>query len=109
VHEHDRSFSSITHDHETVAEIDPGPSPAWTGLRAPGSNTALLFLQTAVLGWQESVLDTHPAATMLVTPVTPGNSYRWWIACYQFAGVAGSGAAVSNIAFDFGPVFYAFT
>jgi hypothetical protein len=109
VHEHDPSLSSITHDHETVAEIDPGPSPAWTGLRAPGSNTALLFLQTAVLGWQESVLDTHPAATMLVTPVTPGNWYRWWIACGQYAGVATAGAAVSNIAFDFGPVFYAFT
>jgi hypothetical protein len=107
-HEHDLSLSSITHDHETVAEIDPGPSPAWTGLRAYGSDTSLLNLQTTVLGWQVSVLDTHPAATMLVTPVTPGNSYRWWIACYQYVG-AFSGAAVSNIAFDFGPVFYAFT
>jgi hypothetical protein len=114
VHEQDPSLSSITHDHETVAEIDPGPtasigSLAWTGLRAYGSDTALLALQTAVLGWQESVLDTHPAATMLVTPVTPGNSYRWWIACGQYAGVATAGGAVSNIAFDFGPVFYAFT
>ena len=113
VHEHDPGLSSITHDHETVAELDPGAtasigSLAWTGLRAYGSETILLGLQTAVLGWQVSVLDTHPAATMLVTPVTPGNSYRWWIACYQFAGVATPGAAVSNIAFDFGPVFYAF-
>jgi hypothetical protein len=109
VHEHDPSLSSITHDHETVAEIDPGPSLAWTGVRANSGWTFLLYLNTAVLGWQESVLDTHPAATMLVTPVTPGNWYRWWIACYQFAGVAAPGAAVSNIAFDFGPVFYAFT
>jgi hypothetical protein len=109
VYEHDPSLSSITHDHETVAEIDPGPSLAWTGVRAYGAWTVLLNLTTAVLGWQVSVLDTHPAATMLVTPVTPGNWYRWWIASYQYAGVATPGAAVSNIAFDFGPVFYAFT
>jgi hypothetical protein len=109
VHEHDPSLSSITHDPGTVAEIDPGPSLAWTGVRANSGWTFLLYLNTAVLGWQVSVLDTHPAATMLVTPVTPGNWYRWWIACYQFVGVATPGAAVSNIAFDFGPVFYAFT
>ena len=109
VHEHDPSLSSITHDHGTVAEIDPGPSLAWTGVRANSGWTFLLYLNTAVLGWQVSVLDTHPAATMLVTPVTPGNWYRWWIACYQYVGVATPGAAVSNIAFDFGPVFYAFT
>jgi hypothetical protein len=108
-HEHDPSHSSITHDHETVAEIDPGPSLAWTGVRAGGGRTALLDLNTAVLGWQVSVLDTHPAAAMLLTPITPGNFYRWWIACYQYVGAAPPGAAVSNIAFDFGPVFFAFT
>jgi hypothetical protein len=41
---------------------------------------------------------------MLVTPITPGLFYLWWIGAYQFAGVATPGAAVSNIAFHFGPV-----
>lgn len=46
---------------------------------------------------------------MLVVPITPGLSYLWWIDCYQYAGVATPGSAVSNIAFDFGPVFFAFS
>jgi hypothetical protein len=46
---------------------------------------------------------------MLVAPVTPGRLYLWWIASYQYVGVTTFGAAVSNIAFDFGPVFFAFT
>jgi hypothetical protein len=132
VPEHDPSFSRTTHDYETV-EIDPDrsaalrspppdPNPlqppetvpflstglAWTQRVGNGAWTALLDLETAVLGWRVSALDTHPAATMVVVPVTPGRSYLWWIACYQYVGVATAGAAVSNIAFDFGPVIYAF-
>ena len=113
VHEHDSSLSSTTHDYETVAEIGPDPSAsigslARTGMGASSGWTVLLNLETALLGYQVSALDTHPAATMLVMPVTPGLSYLWWIASYQYVG-AFSGAAVSNIAFDFGPVFFGFS
>jgi hypothetical protein len=114
VHEHDSSFSSTTHDDETIAELDPGPTASigslvWTGLRPTGGWTALLDLRTSVLGYQVSTVDSYPLAPMMVMPVSPGNSYRWWIACYQYAGLVPPGGAVSNIAFDFGPVFYAFT
>jgi len=41
-------------------------------------------------------------------PITPGNVYRCWIKSGQWAIAGLNGDAVSNIAFDFGAVFFAF-
>jgi hypothetical protein len=77
--------------------------------RVHSSSTILINQETSGLGYQIVALDDHPDLTALVMPITPGKVYRWWIASYQYcqAGLVGWGG--SNIAFDFGPVFFAFT
>jgi hypothetical protein len=76
--------------------------------RFASNPTILLNHETSVLGYQIVALDDHPDITLLVMPVTPGNVYRWWIACYQFAQCVNAGWAGSNISFDFDPVFFDF-
>jgi hypothetical protein len=75
--------------------------------------TLIINQETTAIGYQiTSPSDAEPHLTTLVMPITPGNAYRWWIASRQYVicqAVSGPGAAVSNIAFDFGPVFFAFT
>jgi hypothetical protein len=77
--------------------------------RVHSASTVLINQETSVLGYQIVVLDNHPDATVLVMPITPGKVYRWWIACYQYCQVGLAGWGGSNISFDFGPVFFAFT
>jgi len=77
--------------------------------RVHSASTILINQETIVLGYQIVALDNHEDATVLVMPITPGNVYRWWIASYQYCQVGGPGWAGSKIAFDFEPVFFAFT
>jgi hypothetical protein len=50
----------------------------------------------------------EPEIPGLFMPVTPGNFYRVWIEAVQSASCEANGDALSNIAFDFTPVFFAF-
>jgi hypothetical protein len=107
----------ITHDPDDgTAEIDPLPTATLGSLvfqRVLSSGpTIIINMETTFLGYQFHTGDGTSHATPLVMPITPGNAYRWWIASRQYAicqAVSGPATAVSNIAFDFGPVFYAFT
>jgi hypothetical protein len=77
-----------------------------------GGPTIIINMETTFLGYQVNFSDGASHATVLVMPITPGNAYRWWIASQQNTvcqAVSGPATAVSNIAFDFGPVFFAFT
>jgi hypothetical protein len=98
------------------AEIAPDPSAmlgSFVFKRVVASGpTIIINMETTFLGYQVNFSDGAAHATVLVMPITAGNAYRWWIASQQSAicqAVSGPGAAVSNLAFDFGPVFFAFT
>jgi hypothetical protein len=94
------------------AELAPDPMrPIGTLVfkrRVASNPTILINHETAVIGYQIVGLDQHPDFTVLVMPIRPGNVYRWWIGSYQYCQCALAGWAGSNIAFDFGPVFFAF-
>jgi hypothetical protein len=78
--------------------------------RVHSNSTIIINQETSFLGAQQTpFINAQPNSTFLVMPITPGNAYRWWIASYQYCEVGVLGYAVSNIAFDFGPVFFAFT
>ena len=101
-----------THD-PGIAEIAPDPmAPLGTLVfdrRVHSASTIIINQETSVFGYQiTSPIDAEPDATVLVMPITPGKVYRWWIASYQYCEVAVAGFAGSNMAFDFGPVFFAF-
>lgn len=102
-----------THD-SGIAEIARDPTAVLGSIvfdrRVHSASTIIINQETSVIGYQITPpIDAEPDATVLVMPVTPGKVYRWWIACYQYCQVGGPGYAVSNMAFDFGPVFFAFT
>jgi hypothetical protein len=99
-----------THDSGHAELADPtAPLGSLVHKRTRASNpTILLNHETFVLGYQIVALDAHPDITLLVMPITPGNVYRWWIACYQYCLCTNAGWAGSNIAFDFDPVFFDF-
>jgi len=74
--------------------------------------TIIINQETWVLGYQVYIGDGTSHLTSLAMPITPGNAYRWWIVCRQSCvceAVSGPAWAGSNFAFDFGPVFFAFS
>lgn len=74
--------------------------------------TIIINQETTAIGYQLHIGDGASHVTALGMPITPGNAYRWWIVCRQHCvcqGVSGFAWGGSNIAFDFGPVFFAFT
>jgi len=73
-----------------------------------GPKVIVIDQETTVLGVQEVSMDADPEVPGLFTPVTPGNFYRVWIESAQQVEAELNGDAVSNISFDFGPVFFAF-
>jgi hypothetical protein len=80
-------------------------------LRAVDSGpTTIIRHTTAGLGLQVLHRD-YTANITLVTPITPGNSYRCWLNAYQAAtchSPGPAGWAYSNFTLDFGPIFFAF-
>jgi hypothetical protein len=107
-------FGDLHDPSDTPELVDPGAVLIHQRfVRAVESGPTILINQeTTALGYQ--IVDSFqvPQFTVLVMPITPGNAYRCWIASRQNAicqAVSGAGLAVSNIAFDFGPVFFAFT
>jgi len=100
----------VVEEFETLEPVHhPGLGHLVFKRRVSSNPTILINQETTVIGYQIVALDDHSDATVLVMPITPGNVYRWWIASYQYCQVGGPGWAGSNISFDFGPVFFAFT
>jgi hypothetical protein len=73
-----------------------------------GNPIILVNQETSGVGVQSFSIDAQRDAPGLFMPITPGNFYRCWIGSVQWAQSALDGDAVSNIAFDFGAVFFAF-
>jgi hypothetical protein len=103
-------------DGGSTADIGPGATAVLGTVVFKRSVTSvptiIINQETTVLGFQAYVGDGTSHLTTLVMPITPGNAYRWWIICRQNCicqAVSGPAEAVSNIAFDFAPVFFAFT
>jgi hypothetical protein len=69
----------------------------------------VIWQNTELIGLQYFESDAELDAPGLFTPITPGNFYRVWIEASQGALSVANGDAVSNIAYDFGPVFFGFT
>lgn len=98
-----------------IAEIAPPPTATIGSVvfkrSVTSGPTIVINHETTAIGYQIHIGDGTPHAIPFVMPITPGNAYRWWIVCQQHcicqavSGAAGSGC---NIAFDFGPVFFAF-
>jgi hypothetical protein len=95
------------------AEIAPLPTTMLGTFRlirtVRGPNVIIINQETSVVGVQYFESDAELDAPGLFTPITPGNFYRVWIESGQWAIAQLNGDAVSNIAFDFGPVFFGFT
>jgi len=68
----------------------------------------LINQETSGVGVQYVSIDMQRDAPGLFMPITPGNFYRCWIGSVQWAISGVNGDAVSNIAFDFGAVLFAF-
>jgi hypothetical protein len=108
------SGSSIdTHDPGIEhAEIAPTPDTMLGTFRLTqtirGPKVIVIDQETTVLGVQSVSMDADPEVPGLFMPITPGNFYRVWIESAQQVEAELNGDAVSNIAFDFGPVFFAF-
>jgi hypothetical protein len=102
-------------DGEEVAEIaDPTAILGTVVFKSSVTSapTIIINQETTAIGYQLHIGDGASHLTALVMPITPGNAYRWWIVCRQHCicqAVSGFAWAGSNIAFDFGPVFFAFT
>jgi hypothetical protein len=94
------------------AEIAPLPSTMLGTFRLIrteiGPQVAIIRQETFGLGLQYFQMDAEPDDPGIFTPVTPGNFYRVWIQAGQWAICEFAAEAVSNIAFDFGPIFFAF-
>jgi hypothetical protein len=94
------------------AEIAPLPTTMLGTFRHGrtvwGPKVIVINQETSGLGVQWYSNDAEPDVPGLFTPITPGNFYRVWIQAFQSASCQGNGDALSNIAFDFGPVFFAF-
>jgi hypothetical protein len=73
-----------------------------------GNPIILINQETIVVGVQSVSIDMQRDAPGLFMPITPGNFYQCWIESVQWAISGENGDAVSNIAFDFGAVFFAF-
>jgi hypothetical protein len=110
--EHSGSFID-THDPGIEhVEIAPPPTAMLGTFRLTrtirGPKVIVIDQETTVLGVQSVSMDADPEVPGLFTPITPGNFYRVWIESAQQVEAELNGDAVSNIAFDFGPVFFAF-
>jgi hypothetical protein len=94
------------------AEIVPTPTTTPGAFRLTrtvrGSPIILVNQETSVVGVQSVSIDMQRDAPGLFMPITPGNFYQCWIESVQWAISGVNGDAVSNIAFDFGAVFFAF-
>jgi len=73
-----------------------------------GNPITLINHETGGFGVQYVSFDMQRDAPGLTMPITPGNVYRCWIKSVQWVLTGLNGDAVSNIAFDFGAVFFAF-
>jgi hypothetical protein len=95
------------------AEIAPLPTTMLGTFRHGqtvwGPRVIIINQETSGLGVQYFESNAEPDAPGLFTPITPGNLYRVWILAFQDASCQANGDATSNIAFDFGPVFFGFT
>jgi hypothetical protein len=93
-------------------EIAPPPTEMLSTFRwirnIRGPKVIVINQETTVLGVQSVSMDADPEVPGLFTPITPGNFYRVWIESAQQVEAELNGDAVSNISFDFGPVFFAF-
>ena len=111
-------------EHPGRATIDePDPGIAHPEIGAPTAMLGTVRLTRTIFGPPLSVIDQETDfiglqwfdsdaeldAPGLLTPITPGNFYRVWIMAYQGVLSELNGDAVSNIAYDFGPVFFGFT
>jgi hypothetical protein len=74
-----------------------------------GPFLSVIDQDTDPIGLQYFESDAELDAPGLFTPITPGNLYRVWIWAAQEVFSLLHGDAVSNIAYDFGPVFFGFT
>jgi hypothetical protein len=95
------------------AEIAPLPTTMLGTFRHGqtvwGPRVIIINQETSGLGVQYFESNAEPDDPGLFTPITPGNFYRVWILAFQDASCQANGDATSNIAFDFGPVFFGFT
>jgi len=90
--------------------LSPTEMPGAYRLTRTTRSTPIILInqETSVFGVQSVSIDEQRDAPGLTMPITPGNVYRCWIKSGQWAIAGLNGDAVSNIAFDFGAVFFAF-
>jgi hypothetical protein len=110
----DSGLGDLPDDGEETAEIALPPTALGSLVfksSVTSAPTIIINQETTAIGYQIHIGDGASHLTALVMPIAPGNVYRCWIVCRQHCicqAVSGPARAQSNIAFDFGPVFFAF-